>query len=203
MADIVNSDKRDVAIFLEELFEKTRDLHPIAGIPRFLGADWLSTPVGDVLLAGDDQRLHILCFLNEDAGMFRRLALIQKQHRAGMRLEPSASVVRAKVELGEYFAGERREFDVPLALNGSAFQLSVWGAVRDVPYGHTVTYAELAEKIGKPSAFRAVAQANSQNPINIIIPCHRVINNGGGIGGYAGGVDKKEQLLEFERNHPW
>lgn len=201
MADIVNSDKRDVAIFLEEMFEKTRNLHSGAGFDRTLGADWMETPVGEILLAGDAERLHILCFLNDDAGMVRKLALIQRRHRANMELGGCPSVSLAKRELEEYFGGRRRVFDIPLALDGSAFQLLVWRALPDIPYGHTVTYVELAEKIGKPSAFRAVAQANSQNPVNIILPCHRVINNGGGIGGYAGGVERKEQLLEFERNN--
>lgn len=99
----------------------------------------------------------------------------------------------------EYFAGNRQQFDTPLALGGTAFQTKAWEALCQVPYGEAVSYADLAARIGKPAAFRAVAQANAQNPINIIVPSHRVINADGS-GGNNAGSDQKRQLLEFERS---
>jgi len=105
---------------------------------------------------------------------------------------------RAAAQLEEYFAGKRTEFDLPLELDGTAFQKDVWLALADIPYGKTISYAELANMVGRPSAFRAVGQANGANPIPIVLPCHRVIASGGGIGGYGGGLDMKRQLLALE-----
>ncbi len=105
---------------------------------------------------------------------------------------------RAAAQLEEYFAGKRTEFDLPLELEGTPFQKDVWLALAEIPYGKTVSYAELANMVGRPSAFRAVGQANGANPIPIVLPCHRVIASGGGIGGYGGGLDMKRQLLALE-----
>ena len=101
----------------------------------------------------------------------------------------SAVLARAVKQLDEYFAGNRTEFDLPFELEGTAFQKDVWLALAEIPYGKTISYAELASMVGRPSAFRAVGQANGANPIPIVLPCHRVIASGGGIGGYGGGLD--------------
>ena len=101
-------------------------------------------------------------------------------------------------ELDEYFAGKRRTFDLPLAPKGTPFQLAVWHALLEVPYGDTVTYAELARRIGKPNAVRAVGAANGANPIPVIIPCHRVIGSNGTLTGYGGGIERKQWLLALE-----
>jgi len=103
-------------------------------------------------------------------------------------------------QLAEYFAGNRRTFDLELAPVGTPFQRSVWLALPDIPYGGTLSYAALAARVGRPSAFRAVGQANGSNPLPLVLPCHRVIATGGGLGGYAGGLDTKRQLLELERS---
>lgn len=103
-----------------------------------------------------------------------------------------------KTELSEYFAGKRRDFDLPLDPSGSAFQQRVWKSLRRIPYGQTESYAQLAAATGNPAAFRAVAQANARNRIIILIPCHRVIASGGGLGGYSGGLWRKEKLLSIE-----
>lgn len=95
----------------------------------------------------------------------------------------------------------RQTFETPLALSGTVFQERVWQALREIPYGETATYADLATSIGKPAAFRAVAQANAQNPVDIFVPGHRVVNTGGEIGGYNAGVDRKKWLLEFEQGN--
>ncbi|MDO4530376.1 MAG: methylated-DNA--[protein]-cysteine S-methyltransferase [Bacillota bacterium] len=102
-------------------------------------------------------------------------------------------------QLTEYFAGERREFDLPLQPMGTPFQQRVWEALQNIPYGETRTYGEIAKAIGKPGAARAVGMANHKNPIGILIPCHRVIGADGRLTGYAGGLEKKEFLLELER----
>lgn len=106
---------------------------------------------------------------------------------------------RAVRELEEYFAGERREFTFPTAAEGTPFQLLVWEALREIPYGETRTYGEIARRIGHPGAARAVGQANNRNPLPIVVPCHRVIGASGTLTGYAGGLAVKERLLELER----
>lgn len=104
-------------------------------------------------------------------------------------------------QLTAYFAGESTEFSVDLAPEGTEFQLDVWHALWDIPYGATCTYGELAARIGRPGAARAVGAANGQNPISIIVPCHRVIGASGDLTGYGGGVDRKSLLLALEHDH--
>ena len=107
-------------------------------------------------------------------------------------------LMQAERELGEYFMGERKAFSVPLAPEGSDFQKKVWDVLRTIPYGKTVSYGWVAEKIGRPGGAVAVGQANSRNPIPIMIPCHRVVGADGRLVGYAGGLPVKEALLELE-----
>ena len=101
-------------------------------------------------------------------------------------------------QLAEYFAGERTAFELPLAPAGTPFQRGVWDALLAIPYGETRSYGELAAAVGKPGAARAVGRANHDNPIGVVIPCHRVIGAGGSLTGYAGGVERKRYLLELE-----
>lgn len=107
-------------------------------------------------------------------------------------------LARAAAQLAEYFAGARRDFDVPLAPRGTGFQERVWRELTRIPYGETRSYGELARAIGRPSASRAVGAANGQNPISILVPCHRVIAGSGALTGYAGGLDAKRWLLAHE-----
>lgn len=107
---------------------------------------------------------------------------------------------KCKKQLNEYFCGKRKIFDLPTQLEGTEFQKKVWKALCKIPYGTTVSYQEIAQKIGKEKAVRAVGTAIGKNPIAIIVPCHRVISANGKIGGYAYGVDKKQKLLDLERN---
>src|SRR5262249_27166893 len=102
-------------------------------------------------------------------------------------------------QLAEYFAGERQKFDVPLKLAGTPFQQQVWRELMRIPFGTTITYAQLAQRIGKPAASRAVGHANGRNPVSIIVPCHRVIGANGKLTGYGGGLDRKDWLLAWER----
>ena len=101
-------------------------------------------------------------------------------------------------QLDAYFAGDRREFDLPLRLYGTDFQAVVWRALREIPYGETRSYADVARRIGRPTAVRAVGHANGQNPLAIVVPCHRVIGADGSLTGYAGGLELKRALLELE-----
>lgn len=104
----------------------------------------------------------------------------------------------AGAQLREYFAGRRRSFDVALDLRGTEFQVAVWGELLRIPYGETITYAELARRIGRPSAIRAVGAANGANPIAVIVPCHRVVGSNGSLTGYGGGIERKQWLLAHE-----
>lgn len=108
--------------------------------------------------------------------------------------------IAVKTQLEEYFCGKRREFDIPIRLNGTEFQKAVWNALLTVPYGKTASYKDIAAMIGKPKAARAVGGANNKNPIIIIVPCHRVVGADGGLTGYACGTDIKQTLLNIEKN---
>ena len=110
-------------------------------------------------------------------------------------------LLEAAAQLNEYFSGKRREFDLPLSYGGTEFRTSVLDALREIPYGETRTYGEIAESIGSPRAYRAVGTACAENPLPIVIPCHRVVPSSGGIGSYAGGSSMKRRLLDFEREN--
>ena len=148
----------------------------------------LESPVGTLLLAGDSQALRMVSF--QSSKHAEPPQADWKQDKA-----PFAEVIR---QLRAYFRGERKEFDLPLAPEGTEFQLRVWNRLRTIPYGETISYAQLAERIGNPKAGRAVGLANGSNPIPIIIPCHRVIGSDGSLTGFGGGLPTKKMLLELE-----
>jgi methylated-DNA-[protein]-cysteine S-methyltransferase len=146
------------------------------------------SPVGPLLLAGDAKALRRVSFESS-----KPLAIPQegwKQNR-----DAFAEVIR---QLQAYFRGDLKEFDVPLAMEGTGFQLRVWNTLRKIPYGETISYARLAELIGNPKAVRAVGLANGSNPIPIIVPCHRVIGSDGSLTGFGGGLSTKKKLLALE-----
>ena len=120
---------------------------------------------------------------------------------AGAETNPYPLLREAVRQLEEYFEGQRKEFDLPLAARGTPFQLRVWAALRQIPYGETRTYADIAAAVGCPRGFRAVGMANNKNPIAIITPCHRVIGKGGALMGFGGGLEIKQKLLELEEVH--
>lgn len=111
----------------------------------------------------------------------------------------TALLERASRQLEEYFAGKRKQFDLPLSLWGTEFQRQVWAALRDIPYGETRSYGQIAQAVGRPKAVRAVGMANHRNPISIIVPCHRVVGADGSLTGYGGGLENKKFLLALER----
>ncbi|MDH6280116.1 methylated-DNA--[protein]-cysteine S-methyltransferase [Prescottella agglutinans] len=149
----------------------------------------VESPVGPLTLVRTPEGL---CGLYMDAQRH-----LPDSARFGPRVDEGFDEVTA--QLGEYFAGDRTEFTMPLAPRGTEFQQRVWAALRTIPYGETWTYLELAEHLGNPAAIRAVAAANGRNPIGIIVPCHRVIGSDGSLTGYAGGLEKKRFLLDLER----
>ncbi len=150
--------------------------------------DYFESPLGELLVVGDGQHL---------TGLYLPSHKGAEQPDASWRRD-SALFAPVRSELQEYFAGQRRTFDVPLHPAGTPFQQRVWQELVRIPFGTTISYAELARRIGRPTASRAVGHANGQNPISIIVPCHRVIGANGRLTGYAGGLDKKRWLLDFE-----
>jgi methylated-DNA-[protein]-cysteine S-methyltransferase len=145
--------------------------------------DIFDSPIGDLLVTGDGDALTAV-HMDGSSG-------------PGWRRDPSA-LRGATRQLRAYFAGDLREFDLPLAPDGTAFQREVWAALREIPYGHTISYAELAAAVGRPGAARAVGAANGRNPIAVVIPCHRVIGASGALTGYGGGLGRKRLLLDLE-----
>ena len=139
-------------------------------------------------------------------GALAGLYLDEQRHRPAPERfgEPDAGpdgelFAEASSQLEQYFDGERTEFDLPLALDGTAFQRRVWAALLGIPYGQTVSYGQLADRIGRPSAPRAVGLANGKNPVGIIVPCHRVVGADGSLTGYGGGIERKRYLLAHEQ----
>lgn len=116
-------------------------------------------------------------------------------------LQTTELLSMATIQLDEYFQGKRTTFSLPFKLTGTPFQLAVWKELQNIPYGQTTSYKEIAHKINKPKAYRAVGMANNKNPLPIIIPCHRVIGSNGKLIGYAGGLKLKNYLLELEKSH--
>ncbi len=143
-----------------------------------------NTPVGDI-------------YIGEEGGCITRVTWGQLPKE--WKKEETALIRRCKEELDEYFVGKRRDFDLPLAPKGTEFQKRVWECLRNIPYGETRSYKDIAIAAGSPKGFRAVGMANNRNPIAIIVPCHRVVGSDGKLVGYASGVEKKTFLLELEK----
>ncbi len=149
----------------------------------------MESPVGPLLLAATERGLRCLQF---------HRGKLPKPGDDEIWIESPAMLRPYQEKLRAYFRGELREFDFDLDLVGTEFQKKCWKALCAIPYGHTCSYSELAEKVGSPKAFRAVGQANHQNPIAIVVPCHRVIGANGTLTGYGGGLETKEKLLLLE-----
>ncbi len=146
------------------------------------------SPLGELILSASDTALTAVCFPTSRHG----------PPPAEQAERSSAVLDRVRQQLDEYFAGARTAFDLPLDPTGSAFERRVWDALRAIPYGTTVSYSEVARRLGDVRVTRAVGAANGKNPIPIIVPCHRVIGSRGELTGYGGGLDRKRWLLEHE-----
>ncbi|MGZ4787758.1 MAG: methylated-DNA--[protein]-cysteine S-methyltransferase [Terriglobales bacterium] len=149
------------------------------------------SPIGHMLLVGSESGLRSIEF------DYEKKQLAVARGKSDWK-ESEAALTATRRELDEYFAGRLRDFTVPLDLHGTDFQLRCWKALLEIPYGKTCSYADLARRVGSPRGFRAVGMANHDNPIPIIVPCHRVITSDHKLGGYGGGLDVKEKLLRLE-----
>jgi methylated-DNA-[protein]-cysteine S-methyltransferase len=157
------------------------------------GDEWwhVDTPFGTMLLSGNDEVLHHVLLPNATESAQPGLD-DEREGRPG-------AVAETERQMKEYFGGERLGFELPLDPCGTAFQRSVWFALGEIPYGETTTYGQIAAKVGKPTAFRAVGATNGRNPLPLVLPCHRVIGSNGKLVGFGGGLELKGQLLAHER----
>lgn len=171
----------------------TRSGRPIGSDTLAPDDSWwvVSTPFGEMVVAGDDDVVHLVLLPNAAAEALASLG--------GERRTRRKALARTEQQFEEYFAGGRRNFELPLEPRGTVFQQSVWWALADIPYGETASYADIAQRVGRPTACRAVGLANGSNPLPLVLPCHRVIGSSGKLVGYGGGLELKQQLLEFER----
>ncbi len=161
-----------------------------------LQASWVDTPLGPMLTLANEQALYLLEFTDR-RGLEREI----ERQRARYAIVPGRTNITIQIEreLADYFAGKLITFHTPIELGGTPFQQQVWRALIDIPYGETRSYADLARSVGNPKGFRAAARANGCNQLAIIVPCHRVINASGELGGYAGGLVRKQWLLQHEQ----
>ncbi|RMX22040.1 bifunctional transcriptional activator/DNA repair protein Ada [Legionella jordanis] len=164
---------------------------------QLLKASWLDSPLGPMIAIANDEALYLLEFIDRRGLELEVERLRRKTHCA---IVPGKNLVieAIEMELKDYFSGHLSTFQTPLKLTGTVFQCQVWQTLMKIPFGETRSYAELAQLLCKPTAYRAVAQANGANQIAIVIPCHRVINSNNSLGGYGGGIARKKWLLEHE-----
>ncbi|WP_338553675.1 trifunctional transcriptional activator/DNA repair protein Ada/methylated-DNA--[protein]-cysteine S-methyltransferase [Paenibacillus sp. KS-LC4] len=165
---------------------------------KVLKAAWIDTRLGPMMAIGNEQHLYLLEFVDR-RGLEREVERLRKRTKSAIIPGTTASIQSIERELALYFDGTLTEFKTPLFLLGSPFQQSVWAQLVQIPPGETRSYSDIAAALGKPTAFRAVAQANGANQLAILIPCHRVINSNGELGGYGGGLSRKNWLLQHER----
>jgi methylated-DNA-[protein]-cysteine S-methyltransferase len=149
----------------------------------------IPSPIGELLLAGDGETLHRLHMLQAP----------RPTHIPASWRERPQAFAEAKRQLHEYFDGQRERFELPVTMDGTSFQRDVWSALCEIDYGQTASYGEIARRVGKPDAARAVGITNARNPIAIVVPCHRVIGANGTLTGYGGGLERKRYLLDLEQ----
>ncbi|MGH9595277.1 MAG: methylated-DNA--[protein]-cysteine S-methyltransferase [Edaphobacter sp.] len=166
--------------------------------PLQLIIDRMNTPIGEMMIVADHEgNLRTVDWADHE---FRMMRLLGRHYGAnGFVLEPGKNPHGLSYSISRYFAGTLTALDtLPVKTIGTPFQRSVWSALRNIPYGTTITYANLAQRIGRPTAIRAVGLANGSNPVGVIVPCHRVIGANGSLTGYGGGIDRKRWLLDHE-----
>lgn len=166
---------------------------------KSLAMTTFNTPLGSLVTVGDDEALYFLQF--EDCKVLgKELEWVKARTGRSITSGKAASLHSIENELQLYFEGKLKEFKTPLVLLGSDFQKRVWQELMKIPYGETRSYTDISKGVGNPLAFRAAANANGANLISIVIPCHRVINKSGALGGYAGGIYRKKELLQLENS---
>ena len=160
--------------------------------------DVIDSPVGALIVGATESAVCMLEFVDR-ASLRARLDSLKRRFAESIEIGSNACLAALRAQLSEYFAGARRTFEVPLSYRGTPFQETVWSALLSIPFGQTWSYLDVAKRIGDPGATRAVGMANGMNPIAILIPCHRVVNAGGELGGYGGGAWRKRALLDLEK----
>ncbi|AEV92430.1 MAG: methylated-DNA--[protein]-cysteine S-methyltransferase [Rickettsia slovaca] len=163
-----------------------------------LKSAWLDTPLGSMLAISDTERLYLLDFV-ESKGLEYKIKRLKINTKSAITEDRTRPIISIEEELKSYFSGTLQKFNTPIYLLGSEFQKLVWQELMNVPYGETRSYFTQAKLIGMERSYRAVANANGANKFAIIIPCHRIINNNGKLGGYGSGLDRKKWLIEHER----
>jgi AraC family transcriptional regulator of adaptative response/methylated-DNA-[protein]-cysteine methyltransferase len=158
---------------------------------------WIDTPVGPMIAGASDAGVCLLEFA-EPGRLERQVSALRRRYRSAVAPADHPHLTALRAELAEYFAGTRRAFSVPLDARGTPFEERVWRELLRIPYGETRAYADVARAVGSPAAVRAVGRANGMNRIAIVIPCHRVVNKSGALGGYGGGLWRKRRLLHLE-----
>lgn len=165
---------------------------------QILKSAWIDTPLGPMIAISDEKALYLLEFVDR-RGLEREVERLRNKTKSAIIPGETAPIKSIEKELGGYFSGQLKSFTTPVRLLGSPFQIDAWQALKAIPYGTTKSYKQQAENLGKPQAFRAVANANGANQLAIIIPCHRIINTNGELGGYGGGLNRKQWLIELEK----
>lgn len=168
--------------------------------PTILKASWFDSPLGPMLAMSDEEALYLLEFVDR-RGLEREIERLRNKMKAAIIPGGTPPIHSIEKELKAYFAGTLKQFSTPIHILGSPFQKMAWNALTLIPYGETRSYAEQAQALGKPTAYRAVANANGANSLAIIVPCHRIINSNGNLGGYGGGIARKQWLIEHEQKN--
>jgi AraC family transcriptional regulator, regulatory protein of adaptative response / methylated-DNA-[protein]-cysteine methyltransferase len=158
----------------------------------------IDTPLGPMIAIANHEKLYLLEFVDR-RGLEREIERLRSKTKSAILPGSPKPIKSIELELQGYFAGKLTEFKTPTGMLGSVFQQTVWQTLQKIPLGETISYAGLAQKINNPAACRAVAQANGANQLALIIPCHRVINSDGALGGYSGGITRKNWLLNHEK----
>jgi len=181
-----------------DAFSKIMGAPPTRANVCILKAAWLDTPLGPMIAIADEIGLYLLEFVNR-RGLEREVERLRQRLKAAIVPGENMIIQSISAEIVDYFIGKNQKFKTPMHLLGSPFQRKVWEALMKIPLGETRSYLEIAQSLNMPKAFRAVARANGANQLAIIIPCHRVINTDGELGGYGGGVARKQWLLKHEQ----
>lgn len=167
---------------------------------NILKSQWLDTRLGPMIVISDEESIYLLEFVDR-RGLEREVERLRQKTKSAIIPGQTQPISSIRKELDQYFDGQLKEFKTKLSFTGSPFQKRVWEELKKIPYGETRSYLDISRAIGNHSAYRAVAQANGANQIAIVIPCHRVINSNGDIGGYGGGVTRKQWLIDLEKNN--
>jgi AraC family transcriptional regulator of adaptative response/methylated-DNA-[protein]-cysteine methyltransferase len=192
-------EERSISILRPEAFSHIMEKASSSlGHLDVLKASWLNTKRGPMIAIADEHALYLLEFVAR-RGLEKEIERLRQKTKSAILSGTTQPIRSIEAELNQYFEGKLKAFKTPLFWLGSPFQNRVWEELQKIPFGETRSYGDIAKAIGKPSAFRAVANANGANQIAIVVPCHRVINTNGNLGGYGGGIAHKKWLINHEK----